>query len=342
MFDDISKLSLLFQKYNAKNILCFCGKKSFEDIKSKINFNSFNVDFYNDFSNNPKDEEVKLAYDKLDKNYDLIVAIGGGSVIDFAKVYKYYLYKNTNQIIPLIAAPTTAGTGSEVTSFAVVYIDNVKHSLEDKILLPNDFLIDYKLLYNLSKYQKACTAFDAFAQAIESFWSVNANKTSKDYAKNALMLCRDNLVDYVNQTNEINAKAMAKASNYAGMAINITKTTLPHALSYKFTSDYNLPHGHAVALSLPKVFFYHLDANHTNDTRGLEYHKNMMSELCEILDIKDISYFTNMLEKIGLEYHLDKLDIKNIDIIIKSVNTQRLKNNPVSPSYDDTLRVFFK
>lgn len=135
---------------------------------------------------------------------------------------------------------------------------------------------------------------------------------------------------------------MAEASSYAGMAINITKTTLPHALSYKFTSDYNLPHGHAVALSLPKVFFYHLNANYTNDTRGLEYHKNMMSELCRILDIKDISYFTNMLEKIGLEYHLDKLGIKNIDTIIKSVNTQRLKNNPVSPSYDDMLGVFFK
>ena len=113
-----------------------------------------------------------MFLDKVDSlDYDLFIAIGGGSVIDFAKLCKYFSKSDQT----LVAIPTTAGTGSESTLFATYYENGKKASVDDSSILPNYVILDYKLLIGSPKYLKACSAIDAYCQAIESYWSLNSN-----------------------------------------------------------------------------------------------------------------------------------------------------------------------
>jgi phosphonopyruvate decarboxylase len=308
-----------------KKILIFTGKKSYEKIKNVIEkeLQTCDLIYYNNFSTNPKKEEIDIALKSINQEYDIIIAIGGGSVIDFAKGFRYY----SNKDVKLIAIPTTAGTGSEATQFAVIYVDGVKKSLDNKSILPDFAIIDSQFVECNPKYLKACTAMDTFCHAIESYWAVKSTPLSRKYALQAIKLCKEYLVDYVNSENSDIANKMSIASNLAGKAINISRTTAAHALSYKMTSEYNIPHGHAVALSMPDLFAANL--NITNETcldcRGVDFVKTRLQEIQTTLNINNFSdYWTNLMKKIGLE------NLKNVDkkLLINSVNQERLKNNP--------------
>jgi alcohol dehydrogenase class IV len=123
-----------------------------------------------------------------------------------------------------------------------------------------------------------------------------------------------------------------EASNLAGRAINITATTAAHAMSYKITSLYKLPHGHAVALCLPEVWSYML--GHTDDcidSRGEEYLKDIFNQIAAIIDL---DYFKSMLEKLEMNYPKAINKDSELDILVQSVNPVRLKNNPVFLSTD--------
>ena len=319
--NSITNLSKILQEENSKKILVFTGKKSYDAIKPVIEKEliACDITYYNDFSTNPKKEEIDVAIKELGNNFDIIIAIGGGSVIDFAKAYRHY-----TKPLKLIAIPTTCGTGSEATQFAVIYIEGVKHSLDEPSILPDYAIIDSQFVENNPKYLNACTAMDAFCQAIESYWAVKATPESKKYAKEAIVLCKENIVEYVNSNNSIASEKMALASNLAGKAINISRTTAAHALSYKITSEYGIPHGHAVALSIKKLFEINCK---TED----DYAK----DLNKLFDFSADKYFENLFENIELEMDFDKLNIKNIDLIIDSVNIDRLKNNPKQLNRED-------
>ena len=136
--------------------------------------------------------------------------------------------------IPLIAIPTTAGSGSEATHFAVVYIDEEKFSLASDFLLPEAVILDGNLISSGSKYQKTCNALDALSQAIESAWAAGSTEKSRQFAFEAISACW-RLIPKVLQTEKHNVadlQAMIVASNQAGRAINISKTTAAHAWSY--------------------------------------------------------------------------------------------------------------
>lgn len=321
--NSISNLSKILKEENTKNLLVFTGKKSFDAIKPIIEkeLADCNITYYNNFSTNPKKEEIDVAIKELGNNFDIIIAIGGGSVIDFAKAYKYYL-KATSKFI---AIPTTFGTGSEATQFAVIYIDGVKQSLDDKSILPDYAIVDARFAQDNPKYLKACTALDAYCQAIESYWSVKSTEESRQFAKRAIELCKANIVDYVNTYNSDTLEKMAEASHLAGKAINISRTTAAHALSYKITTDYGLPHGHAVAMSIARLakLNYEIDANCCIDNRGVEFVFAKMLELKEILTEDPISYFEDLFKNIGIEF--PSIDV---DEVVASVNLQRLANNP--------------
>jgi len=130
---------------------------------------------------------------------------------------------------------------------------------------------------------------------------------------------------------------MLKASNLAGKAINIAKTTAAHSVSYPITSYFNVPHGHAVALTLPYFIEFNNNVSLENlqDNRGIEFIKDRMSELFTILKVntanKAKDKIINIMKKINLETRLSKLGIdrNNIDVIIENgFNIQRMKNNP--------------
>jgi phosphonopyruvate decarboxylase len=339
--NSIKNLSHIIKNEKAKKAIVFTGKKSFKEVKNifKKQINTLKCTYYNDFSNNPQEKEVKKALSQLNGTYDIIIAIGGGSVIDFAKLFKFYAKISTS----LIAIPTTIGTGTEATSFATFYINRIKQSAENNRLLPSYAIIDGQFVKSLPKYIKTCCALDAYCHAIESFWSVNSTSESIQYATKAIELLRDNIIYYINKPNIKNIENISLAANIAGKAINITKTTAAHALSYAITIKYGLPHGHAVVLSIGKLIDLNskVTPQNCNDKRGYKFVVSQMQSLYKLLQTNNASeYFKTLFNIICLENNLSKLGITDIDSITTCVNKSRLKNNPRTLSSQELKTIF--
>ena len=354
--DSVSELRIYLEEFKEKKIFLVTGKKSYENCGAKLMIDELLVNHsyirYSDFDVNPKIEDV-IDGIKLFKSEscELTIAIGGGSVIDCGKLINSlshiddekliaeYIIKNINTPKKsfFFAIPTTAGAGSESTHFAVVYLNNKKYSFANQNLLPDKVFIIPKFTYSLSKYQFACSAADALCQSIESFWAVNSNSISKEYARQGIEIIYKNIIDAVVNEDRNARKEICKGANLAGKAINISKTTGPHAISYPFTNYFNLPHGHAVTLSLS--FFinynYSLSEKDCNDTRGVEYVKENMSEICSLFGVNDINELSNKIKnlfnQIGLNQSLEQLNLMSkhkINKVIKNINFERANNNP--------------
>ncbi len=331
-YNSIENLGAIMAKCRAKKVLLFCGKASFEKYKRLVvDALPCAYDMYNDFEVNPKYEHVQLALEKCPvQNYDMLVAVGGGSVIDFAKLYKYYGKGEQ----PLVAVPTTAGTGSEVTQFAIVYIEGEKHTVDADNIYPEYAIVDSQLLLQSPKHVKACTAMDAFCQAMESYWAVASTEESRACAKQSLALAHRYIKDFVNSEDVDAATHMALASNLAGKAIQISKTTAAHALCYKLTSDYGIAHGHAVALSMMDLFAANasVDENTCQDPRGVAYVHGVMADILQILQVPHAgdfkAYWQGVAQALGLEMSFKALGVNTKESIFATVNEQRLKNNP--------------
>ncbi|MDA9835809.1 phosphonoacetaldehyde reductase [Flavobacteriales bacterium] len=348
--DAIDNLKVFLIKKKPLSIFLVTGKKSYskcgaEDKLEPI-IKNYNYTRFYDFEENPKIEDVEKGVDVFNENRcDLIIAVGGGSVIDIAKLVNFFskkskpstsLFKsvlNKEDRYPFVAIPTTAGAGSEATHFAVVYANNLKYSIADNNLLPEMVLIDHSFLKSQPKYQMIVSGLDAFCQGIESFWSVNSNEESLSYSKKAISYSWDNLNKAVKGEDVLHD--LAKAAYFAGKAINLTKTTGPHALSYGFTTKFGIPHGHAVALFLPFFIDFHKNINveTNNDSRGHHFVLRQIREIAEILSIE----FNNMeLEIIKFYKGLDiEINFQNLDIskegflqALKGLNHDRLNNNP--------------
>jgi alcohol dehydrogenase class IV len=209
-----------------------------------------------------EDVEEKCREVRDNPGVDLIIAVGGGTIIDIAKIISIAYSNGCAKVaeilsdrtlgnrLDLIFIPTTAGTGSEATSFAVVYRDKVKISIDHKSLLPTYVVLDPLLLKSLPTPILNSTVLDALAQAIESIWARGGTEESREYSKEAIGLILDNL-DKENTIERLSG--LQVASHLAGKAINISKTTLPHSISYPITSYFGVPHGIAVFLTLPNA-----------------------------------------------------------------------------------------
>jgi len=356
-YNSIENLERILKLESFRNIFLITGRKSFENTKIKeLIYNSLkSVEFFrfNDFTPNPKIEDIKKGLGLFQSgNYDVIIAVGGGSVIDMGKCISIFstntgtperlvLKKKTikKKGIPLIRIPTTSGSGSEATHFAVVYINKNKYSLtEPNFMQPEYVIVDPQFTYDLPKNITAYSGMDALTQAIESFWNINSTLESKNYSKKAIKLVMENLLDAVVNPDKKSRMNMAIAANYAGKAINITKTTACHAISYPITSYFNVPHGHAVALSLPPMIVYNSNVNEDDvlDSRGVTFVKGTMKELISIIGasnaLKAKEVVSQLMKNIDLETKLGELGIKtkeDIDVIIKNgFNPERVKNNP--------------
>lgn len=337
VFYEVDTLNREIQKYSFKNIFLLTGGKSYIESGGENTIQSLfpnsNIERHIVENPNPKINEIKKHLDIFDNGkYDVIVSIGGGSVIDTGKCIKDF--SQNNKDVKLIAIPTTAGSGSEATPFAVYYDENnIKISLDKDTLLPDIVLLRSKFLLSLSKYQKASTAMDAFCQALESLWAKKSNNQSEEYGIEALNIIINNIIDYVNSPNDENCKQMMIASNLAGKAIAISRTTLSHALSYTITSKYGIPHGHAVALTISSVLKYNVVFINTHKQSILRKVFNVDN----IIEIADKIIY--IMENIGLKTKFSQLGISNIEEIARSVNVERLKNNPAQPSYNDIIKI---
>ena len=273
---------------------------------------------------------------------DCIVAVGGGSAIDVAKCIKLYMgldpgrpFMEQTPIpngIRLVAVPTTAGTGSEATRYAVIYYNGEKQSVTSEDCVPSEVILDPSLLHTLPDYQRKSTMLDALCHSIEAYWSVNSTDESKAYSEKALRMILGGMDLYLGNDERGN-RDMLVAANLAGRAINITQTTAGHAMCYKLTSMYGIAHGHAAALCVSALWPYMV--SHTDlcaDSRGKAYLDKTLSDLAEIMGCSSAmgasERFDAILERLGLG-RPEADSSADFDVLKASVNPVRMKNNPV-------------
>ena len=357
--DSLRQLVNIAHSHKAKKVLVVTGKKSFilSGAKAYLSdlFKDLEVVTFSDFEVNPRLDDVRGGI-KILRDYEpqLIVAIGGGSVLDMAKLVNCLganSHRNPVDIIkdstlieheglPLVAVPTTAGTGSESTHFAVVYVRGKKYSLAHNFILPKYAILDSRLLLAVPQGIAATSAMDALSQAVESYWAVGSNSESQAFSREAIGIILENIVPAVIMKEKAAIQELFSASNLAGKAINIAKTTAPHAISYSITKRHNVPHGHAVGLTIGSFFIINSRKDlPLNDSRGREHVDAIMTDLFCLFScnsgLQCAEKINEIMSLIGLETDATQLGLiseGHIDFIVDSVNLERLSNNPVAVS----------
>ena len=355
-FDSILCIKEVLAELKSKKIFLVTGHRSYAASGAKAHFDrlekSYELCQFSEFAVNPRIEDVVRGIDVFrSAGGDTIIAVGGGSVIDMAKAINYLsVYPSTLNgyrlqvgepdavIRPVIAVPTTAGSGSEATSFAVVYTGRRKHSLADESILPSAAIVDAGLTMSLPKHVTAVSGLDAFSQAVESFWSIHSTIESKRFASAAIKLIITNLAAAVNNPTADSRIKMSNAAHLAGKAINITRTTAAHSISYPMTSYFGIDHGQAVGITLSSLLVFNANVTDSDvlDKRGPEYVRRTIGEICRLLGTENPDdarqKIDELIQRIGLQKRLSELGLQSPDdietIIANGFDPDRVKNNP--------------
>lgn len=355
-FDSISYITDVLAEFGSKKIFLVTGRQSYfaSGAKSHLDIllKDYEVHRFCEFNVNPRIEDIDRGMGVLNVSQcDTVIAVGGGSTIDVAKSvnflavhpltlggYKLSSEASASMLRPLIAIPTTSGSGSEATHFAAVYVDKQKYSVDNEHILPAVSIVDANLMMSLPKYVTAVSGLDALSQAIESYWSVHSTRHSKQFASDAIKLIVSNLPIAVKNPTAASRLKMAEAAHLAGKAINITKTTAAHSISYPLTSYFGIPHGQAVGVTLSSLIAFNADITHEDalDERGAEYVMKTINEICELLGTSSVSNASEKIDaiihQIGLQTRLRPLGLRkkeDIEIIVANgFNAERMANNP--------------
>ena len=338
-----------------KPMLVIDASYPFLSIKDTVEALDVSCVKFDGFTPNPLFEQVCAGINLfLSEGCDSMIAVGGGSAIDVAKCIKLAVIAKTGKDtlipplvsqkadlkeevhIPFIAIPATAGTGAESTHNAVMYFKGAKQTVTDDAILPDIAILEPRVLKTLPLYQKKCTMMDALCQGIESWWSVNSTDESKDYSRKAVESIMAHWKKYIFENEDNAAAQIMLAANYSGRAINIAQTTAAHAMSYKITSLFKLPHGHAVAVCLPEIWEYMLaNPDKCIDNRGKEYVLSIFQSIAASLGCDNaaeaIGSFREMMACLELGNPPSNLCTEeSFNLLCHSVNPVRLKNNPIN------------
>ncbi len=224
---------------------------------------------------NPTINHVKELYSQLDfRTFDVIVALGGGSVIDTAKALSIYSEQENFSIVEkilfgertgmesdiqykkVIAIPTTAGTGSEVTPWGTIWDDTnkKKYSIHTENLWCETAICDPLLSISLPRNLTIQTGLDALSHSLESIWNKNSNPISRMYAVQAAKTICYSLPKLEKDLQNVEFRAeMMEATLKAGLAFSNTQTAIAHAMSYYMTLHKEIPHGIAASITLPDI-----------------------------------------------------------------------------------------
>jgi alcohol dehydrogenase len=362
--DALSYLPTLLARFgNASKALLVHGGRSYEESGAAEQISKLS-DYlcYNEFVPAPGlpqlDDALRYYRNGGSPAVSCIVAVGGGRIIDTAKAISLGLSELTQfradpsrrpqpaRTIPLVAVPTTAGSGSEATRFAVTYIQGAKHSLEHPALLPVVALIDHRLMLRASARQLAVSGLDVVNHAIESLLSKRSTEESRGYARSALSLAVSALAALKRNPNEARIRQMAMAAHLAGEAINVTRTTIPHALSYYLSWTYDVPHGLATSLSMGRYLQAFGEALATDATHYLEPWRADYLFILFTLGGREPDEmpvrWRELLHILGLEAGLGELGIDRAELqdLKYWINEERFANAPISIPPDQASVLF--
>lgn len=253
------------------NVL-FITSKSFSErgviASCQARLTRCNVLLFDRVDPNPEVSQLRCLTDKYyHSEVNTIVALGGGSVIDTAKVLSLWLAAKQIgfepllnldaceiQKIPLIAIPTTAGTGAEVTPFATVWDSEKQKKYSVSDVKPSRVILDAELTLTLPYQETLYSALDALSHSLESIWNTNRTGDSQRYAESAINLICEALPNVLARPDDIEAREQLQiAATLAGLAISTTRTAIAHAVSYPLTLKYGIPHGLACSFSLAAI-----------------------------------------------------------------------------------------
>lgn len=380
----IQKLDQVLQQLKAKNVLLITdpgikGAGIADKIIGLLEQADYKVAVYDQVVPEPPVDSAVECYNfaKAQMDTDAIIGLGGGSSIDMAKIVALLIAHGghpldyaggENQVpgpvAPLIAIPTTAGTGSEVTSVAVVTdeVNNLKLGISDNYLRPAVALLDPELSLGLPAYVTACSGIDALSHAIESYTAKpyqyiqaegeilfqGAIPISDALAVQAIELISNNLVLAVQQGSNLEARSnMMLASLLAGMAFSNAGNAAAHALAYPIGGLVKSPHGEVTGLLMPYVMDFNADVQPEKtkkiaqifgvDTEGLSQKEVASAASQSVLDL---------LEKIGLPTKLSEIGIKEEhieEIASKTLKIERLiRNNPRVSTLNNLKELLYK
>lgn len=320
-------------------------------IEAALKERGIEVSIYDGVEPDPTWTVVEAGLAQLkDKNCDVVLAIGGGSSIDAAKVIALAggnqqqpreligLRKASQAGLPLFVIPTTAGTGSEVTIAAVISNPEThqKEIVADTRVIPVAAALDPVLMAGLPAAVTAATGMDALTHAVESYIGEWASDETDRLAKAAIKLIFDNLANVVANGNDMQGReAMALASYYAGMAFTKAMVGYVHGISHQLGSKYGVPHGLANAVVLPHVLEHSKEAA-AHRLAELAIHVDLGEhyEGDAVLSQKFIDAVINLNDKIGIPKTLDKIQSQDVPALATAALQESHGTYPV-PEYMD-------
>jgi len=302
----------------------------------------------------PTFSTIRDAFAEIAKfNYDTIIALGGGSAIDTAKLIAASKSADTPDWlsehlkegrefpkpflpIPIIAIPTTAGTGSEVTMWATIwdFDEKKKYSLSHTSLYPMKAILDPELTFTLPEKETINGGLDALSHAMEAIWNKNHNPISDTFALEAIELIIDRLPLLKNDLQNLGLRtALLRASLCAGLAFSNTRTALAHSISYALTAHLAIPHGLACALPLPLLIEF-------NGAHDVERIKKMAKPLRSELTLKAMQEkMYCFLAELGISSKLTDYgaDGQKANLLVESAYTPERADNNIRPVNRDEL-----
>lgn len=294
---------------------------------------------FTDVKSHPEFKDLELAYEAIHKNeFELILAIGGGSVLDASKYFSVYNQKKESKFvtslikgniekkdyktIPIISVPTTAGTGSEITPWATIWDmdEKKKYSLHLPELFSQIALYDPTLTLSVPKDITIQTGLDTLSHALESIWNKNANPITINYAIKSAKIIMKYLPLLVNDLQNLEYRTeILKACMYAGLAFSNTQTAIAHAMSYYITANKGVPHGIACSFTLPLLI-----------DNIIEKYEFIDKALIEIFGELSSNPLRSILEKLNIsikfsDYNISRKELEELKNSL--INNQRASNS---------------
>lgn len=305
---------------------------------------------------NPTETDIKNILSEVKEKPDVIIALGGGSILDLAKAisaFSYLIgeiptedeisrsikkkeYFEQKSSIPIIAIPTTSGTGSEVTRWATIwnYHCNEKMSIEAEQLLPTYAYIIPEFTCHLPARQTLSTGLDALMHAVESYWAVSSNALVRELAKTAISLIVDYLPITLENPNRVDYREkLCLGSLLAGLAFSNTRTTACHSISYPLTMNYGVEHGFAAAVTLTEMIKFNQDDIVDFSLFLQAFRADSVDDIESWLDRVSDPIQPCKLREFGIKQE----DIK--DIVEKSFTLGRMDNNPRQCTKEDVKTI---